>query len=67
MSWARWVAHHPWRSGIAATVVLVTLAIPVLDMRLGQADAGSDPTTTTHRRAYDLLAAGLATGSTDHS
>ena len=44
---------------IAATAVLVTLAIPVLDMRLGQADAGTDPTSTTHRRAYDLLAAGF--------
>ncbi len=62
VSWARWVAHHPWRTGIAATVVLVTLAIPVLDMRLGQADAGSDPTSTTHRRAYDLLAAGFGEG-----
>ena len=62
VSWARWVAHHPWRSGVAATVVLVTLAIPVFDMRLGQADAGSDPTTTTHRRAYDLLAAGFGDG-----
>jgi len=62
VSWARWVAHHPWRTGIAATVGLVVLAIPVLDMRLGQADAGSDPTTTTHRRAYDLLAAGFGDG-----
>ncbi|MCB0987580.1 MAG: MMPL family transporter [Acidimicrobiales bacterium] len=62
VSWARWVAHHPWRTGIAATAVLVALAIPMLDMRLGQADAGSDPTTTTHRRAYDLLATGFGDG-----
>jgi RND superfamily putative drug exporter len=60
--WAHWVAYHPWRSGIAATLVLLTLAVPALDMRLGQADAGSDPTTTTHRRAYDLLAAGFGAG-----
>jgi len=60
--WAHWVAHHPWRSGIAATLVLLTLSIPVLDMRLGQADAGTDPTSTTHRRAYDLLAAGFGDG-----
>ena len=60
--WAHWVAHHPWRSGIAATVVLLTLSIPVLDMRLGQADAGTDPITTTHRRAYDLLADGFGDG-----
>ncbi len=62
VKWAHWVAYHPWRSAIAATVVLLTLSIPVLDMRLGQADAGTDPTSTTHRRAYDLLAAGFGDG-----
>ncbi|HSP27363.1 MAG TPA: MMPL family transporter [Ilumatobacteraceae bacterium] len=60
--WAHWVAYHPWRSAIAATVVLLALAVPVLDMRLGQADAGTDPTSTTHRRAYDLLAVGFGEG-----
>ena len=60
--WAHWVAYHPWRSATAATVVLLTLSIPVLDMRLGQADAGTDPTSTTHRQAYDLLADGFGDG-----
>ncbi len=60
--WAHWVAFHPWRSAIASTLVLLVLAIPVLDMRLGQADAGTDPTSTTHRRAYDLLADGFGDG-----
>ena len=43
-------------------MVLVTMALPVLDMRLGQADAGTDPTSTTQRRAYDLLASGFGDG-----
>jgi len=60
--WAHWVAFHPWRSAIATTIVLLTLAIPVLDMRLGQADAGTDPASTTHRRAYDLLTDGFGAG-----
>ncbi len=60
--WAHWVAHHPWRSSIAASIILLALAIPTLDMRLGQADAGTDPTSTTHRRAYDLLAEGFGPG-----
>ncbi|MEO6988657.1 MAG: MMPL family transporter [Aquihabitans sp.] len=60
--WAHWVAYHPWRSATAATLVLLVLAIPMLDMRLGQADAGTDPTSTTHRRAYDLLASGFGEG-----
>ncbi len=37
--WAHWVAYHPWRSAITATFVLLLLAVPMLDMRLGQADA----------------------------
>jgi len=60
--WAHWVAHHPWRTAVGATLVLLALAAPVLDMRLGQADAGTDPTSTTHRRAYDLLADGFGAG-----
>jgi putative drug exporter of the RND superfamily len=31
-------------------------------LRLGQSDAGNDPTNLTSRRAYDLLAAGFGTG-----
>ena len=60
--WAEWVSHHPWRSATAATLILLTLAIPALDMRLGQADAGTEPLSTTQRRAYDLLAAGFGDG-----
>ncbi len=60
--WAHWVSHHPWRSSIAASIILLVMAIPVLDMRLGQADAGTDPADTTHRQAYDLLAAGFGDG-----
>ena len=60
--WAEWVSHHPWRSATAATLILLTLAIPALDMRLGQADAGTEPITTTQRRAYDLLASGFGDG-----
>ena len=62
VSWAGWVAHRPWPSALGATAVLVVLALPVLDMRLGQADAGTDPTSATHRRAYDLLSDGFGVG-----
>ncbi len=60
--WAHWVSHHPWRSSIVASIILLVMAIPVLDMRLGQADAGTDPEDTTHRQAYDLLADGFGEG-----
>ncbi|MEZ5310921.1 MAG: MMPL family transporter [Microthrixaceae bacterium] len=60
--WAHWVAHHPWRSSIAATAVLLIAAIPLGGMHLGQADAGSQPSDTTQRKAYDLLDASFGPG-----
>ena len=60
--WASWVTHRPWRSAIAATAVLLIAAVPLIDMQLGQADAGTQPADTTQRRAYDLLAAGYGAG-----
>ncbi len=41
---------------------MLIIAIPFLSMRLGSADAGSDPTNTTTRKAYDLLAEGFGPG-----
>jgi len=61
-AWSRLVQRHPWPFAIAGAAVLVTLALPVLSMRLGSADAGSDPTSKTSRRAYDLLAEGFGPG-----
>lgn len=62
MRWAHWIARRPWRAATAATGLLVILALPLFSMHLGQADAGSDPTSATQRRAYDLLAAGFGDG-----
>ena len=42
--------------------LLLILAIPFLSMRLGSADAGTDPANTTTRKAYDLLAKGFGPG-----
>ncbi|MGH8894516.1 MAG: MMPL family transporter, partial [Actinomycetes bacterium] len=47
---------------LAATAALLVLAAPVLHIQLAFPDAGDDPTTTTHRRAYDLLAEGFGPG-----
>jgi RND superfamily putative drug exporter len=62
----RWAAHaskHPWRYGIASFIVLITLAAPVVAMNLGQSDAGSEPTSSTARRAYDLVTTSFGTGA----
>jgi RND superfamily putative drug exporter len=63
---ARWVAHvlrRPVATGAAAAVVLAVLAIPVLSMRLGFPDAGNDPSGTTTRQAYDLVADAYGPGT----
>jgi putative drug exporter of the RND superfamily len=63
--WARWAGLVQKRPALFAAVaagVLVLLAIPFLSMRLGSADAGSDPSGTTTRKAYDLLAKGFGPG-----
>jgi putative drug exporter of the RND superfamily len=56
------VAGRPWPYLAVALVVLLTLAAPALQMETGFPDAGDDPTSTTHRRAYDLLAEGFGPG-----
>ena len=63
--WVRWATHvadRPWRYLIASVVVLLALAAPALSMRLGQTDAGTLPTSSTQRRAYDLLGTGFGKG-----
>jgi len=64
-SWARWarfVQRRPWPLALGATALLLTLCIPTLSLRLGSSDAGSDPASTTTRKAYDLLAQGFGPG-----
>jgi putative drug exporter of the RND superfamily len=56
------VSGRPWPYLVAASVVLLALAAPALAMKTGFPDAGDDPTSTTHRRAYDLLADGFGPG-----
>jgi RND superfamily putative drug exporter len=63
--WARWtgvLGRRPALFAIAAAVVMVVIALPFFHMRLGSADAGTDPSSTTTRTAYDLLAKGFGPG-----
>jgi RND superfamily putative drug exporter len=63
--WARWsrvLQARPWPAAIAGLLILLILAIPVLSLRLGVADAGNDPAKLTTRRAYDLLSQGFGPG-----
>jgi RND superfamily putative drug exporter len=60
--WGRAVSRHPWPYAIAATVLLLILALPLTRIDFGQIDASADPTSQTSRRAYDLLAEGFGPG-----
>lgn len=60
--WSRLVQRRPWTFAISGLTILVVLALPVLSLRLGSSDAGADPTTTTSRRAYDLVSNSFGPG-----
>src|SRR5207247_9624075 len=62
--WARALRKRPALIATAAAAVMVMLAVPFFSMRLGSADAGSDPAGSTTRKAYDLLAKGFGPGYT---
>jgi putative drug exporter of the RND superfamily len=63
--WVRWagaISKRPAAFAAVAALVMIIIAIPFLSMRLGSADAGTDPSNTTTRKAYDLLAKGFGPG-----
>jgi putative drug exporter of the RND superfamily len=63
--WSRWTGAMQKRPAVFAIVsalVMIVIAIPFFSMRLGSADSGSDPTGSTTRKAYDLLAKGFGPG-----
>ena len=66
LGWYRWGAHvsrHATAYAVGATVVLLALAAPVVDLRVGTPDDGSLPENRTQRQAYDLVAAGFGPGA----
>ena len=60
--WGRHVSKNAWAYLIGSTVLLLALAAPVLDLRLGFPDEGSLPDGRTERIAYDLVAEGFGPG-----
>ena len=61
--WSHAVQRRPWLAAIAASAVLLALAVPALDMRLGFPDAGNDPPSTMTRQSYDLNTEGFGPGT----
>jgi|HubBroStandDraft_3_1064219.scaffolds.fasta_scaffold23558_2 RND superfamily putative drug exporter len=60
--WAHAVARHPLVGGLAALAILLPLTIPLLSLSLGQQDTAALSTSTTARRAYDLISENFGAG-----
>nr|WP_241267060.1 MMPL family transporter [Streptomyces scabichelini] len=60
--WARFVIRRPIAVLLFAVVGLGAAAVPVSSLELGLPDDGSQPTSTTQRKAYDLLSEGFGPG-----
>jgi putative drug exporter of the RND superfamily len=60
--WAHTLRERPALIAAAAAALMLVIAVPFLSMRLGSADAGSDPGGSPTRQAYDLLATGFGPG-----
>ncbi len=61
--WARIVQKRPAPIAIVGFVVLLVIALPMLSLRLGSADASNDKAGTTTHDAYDLIAQGFGPGA----
>ncbi|RDG34764.1 MMPL family transporter [Streptomyces corynorhini] len=60
--WARFVLRKPVAVLVTAVVGLGIIAVPAASLELGLPDDGSQPTSTTQRKAYDLLSDGFGPG-----
>ena len=56
------VQARRWPLALGALVVMLAFLAPVTQLRLDNSDAGNDPSNTSTRHAYDLLARGFGPG-----
>ncbi|MEU8692104.1 MMPL family transporter [Streptomyces sp. NPDC048665] len=60
--WASFVVRRPVAVLLLGVIGLGAAAVPAASLQLGLPDDGSQPTSTTQRRAYDLLSEGFGPG-----
>ncbi|WP_028810908.1 MMPL family transporter [Streptomyces flavidovirens] len=60
--WARFVLRRPVAVLVTAVVGLGVVAVPAASLEMGLPDDGSQPVSTTQRKAYDLLSEGFGPG-----
>ena len=61
--WAERVGRHPWRYAVTGALLLLLLAVPVTQLRLGMPDDGNQSPEMTQRVAYDRIADGFGAGT----
>ncbi|MFI2204412.1 MMPL family transporter [Streptomyces sp. NPDC020192] len=60
--WASFVVRRPVAVLLLGVIGLGAAAVPAASLQLGLPDDGAQPTSTTQRRAYDLLSEGFGPG-----
>ncbi|WP_330452519.1 MULTISPECIES: MMPL family transporter [unclassified Streptomyces] len=60
--WARFVLRKPVWVLLVGVLGLGAIAVPAASLEMGLPDDGSQPTSTTQRRAYDMLSEGFGPG-----
>jgi len=60
--WADFIRRRPIVPAVVALGIVLLVALPFFQLRLGHADQGNDPKSQTTRQAYDLLATGFGPG-----
>ncbi|MEU1277427.1 MMPL family transporter [Streptomyces sp. NPDC005805] len=60
--WARFVLRRPVAVLLVGVVGLGAIAVPAASLEVGLPDDGSQPVSTTQRKAYDLLSDGFGPG-----
>ena len=60
--WAALVERRPRTLAIAASLLMLMLAIPALGIRLGSADASSDPSTSDSNAYYTMMSQSFGEG-----
>jgi len=60
--WAGLVGRAPRRTVVLTLLAIIATAVPVLSMRVGSADASSDPAGSSTRAYYDVMSGGFGHG-----
>ncbi|PVC90111.1 MMPL family transporter [Streptomyces sp. CS131] len=60
--WAAMILRRPVQVLVAGVAVLVVIALPASKLELGLPDDGTQPTSSTQRKAYDILAESFGPG-----